>query len=687
MKKMEFSPKGSNHKIFIENSTKGGKPIEDKEIGNNLSDFDILQVLHKGSDCFVVKAKSKKNFRIYALKKIDLKSINGGSLTCFDCDNFFLAKLNHPNVCKMFKSFREGNIIYIILEYMDNGNLLTYIEAKKKFKKSIPEEKLWSIFLQCIKGLVYVHSLGIMHRNIKPANLLLNTNGEVKISDFKKMTKAVSGEFDDHEIQESKDDVYSMGIIFCYLTFFEKDLPSNPYNNIYSKELIDIIKYMKNEEQKKRPTSFQMYYIIIKAYSEKYFICSGLMSCIKCFSLYDSFRNFFMEKGNDVGSSNEVSCHVNSIIRNLKTNTCTQKPLICLLYEFREFLGKNIKKKREDKNNEIDPILIINYIIVKLNEELNTKKFTPEEENYLEIKKFTSKKEALEKYIKFYNKAFDSVISKNFSGIIKTKRICQKCEGRSYNFNIFNFIPINVKILTQKYPLKYNLNIYDAFDCLNKNNIELGLNEYAQCEKCKTTIQIEFKQFYNVPKNLIICFDRGENNKYNKTLINFEDKLIFKKDNDYIEFKYGIDLIYNLLGIICRIKTTNNSNEAKVKYVSYIKINDFYIDDEKNEQYKISDIKNKGDVIALFYYCNYIKSNPTINVNQINNNDNSQNMNNINACNQNKNKNNIYNMNNTNGNNQYMNNNNINNMNNPNAYNQYMNNINVYNMNNNNCCN
>lgn len=402
MKKMEFSPKGSNHKIFIENSTKGGKPIEDKEIGNNLSDFDILQVLHKGSDCFVVKAKSKKNFRIYALKKLDLKSINPGSLTYFDCDHFFPAKLNHPNVCKMFKSFREGNIIYIILEYMDNGNLLSYIKAKKKFKKRIPEEKLWSIFLQCIKGLVYVHSLGIIHRNIKPANLLLNTNGEVKISDFKKMTKAISGTFNAREIQESKDDVYSMGKIFCYLAFFAKDLPCIPCN-IYSKELIDIINCMLIEEQEKRPTSLEMYYNIIKAYSEKYFICSGLMSCIKCFSLYDSFRNFFKKNGNNIGSSNKVSCHINSIIKNLKTNTCTQKPLICSLYEFREFIGKNMKKKREDKNNEIDPIFIINYILVKLNEELNKNKFTPEEENYLEIKKFTSKKEALEKYIKFYN--------------------------------------------------------------------------------------------------------------------------------------------------------------------------------------------------------------------------------------------------------------------------------------------
>ena len=161
---MEFSPIENDYKICIENSSKNGKPIEDKEIGNILSDFDILQVSHKCSYCFVAKVKSKRNFRIYALKKFDLKSINAHSLKYFEGENFFLAKLDHPNVCKMFKSFREGNINYMILEYIDNGNLLTYIEAKKKFKQRIPEEKLWSMFIQCIKSLVYVHSLGIIHR-------------------------------------------------------------------------------------------------------------------------------------------------------------------------------------------------------------------------------------------------------------------------------------------------------------------------------------------------------------------------------------------------------------------------------------------------------------------------------------------------------------------------------------------
>jgi non-specific serine/threonine protein kinase len=95
-----------------------------------------------------------------------------------------MKKLDHPNVCKLYNTFKEGDIIYIIIEYMDNGDLFTFIKANKKFGKRISEDKLWNIFQQCLNGLVYIHSLGIIHRDIKPANFLLNSEGQIKLSDF-----------------------------------------------------------------------------------------------------------------------------------------------------------------------------------------------------------------------------------------------------------------------------------------------------------------------------------------------------------------------------------------------------------------------------------------------------------------------------------------------------------------------
>ena len=156
--------------------------------------------------------------------------------------------LNHENVIKFFTDFKdeEGNI-YIIMEYMDGGNLCEFISFYNELNIPIEEEKLWNIFAEFIKGLVYLHEKGLIHRNIKPANLLLNSRGEIKYSDFsvsaivnyekakefadKKinvedlindMVEVGSGKFaapeiesDDYLEYDLEVDVYSLGITFC----------------------------------------------------------------------------------------------------------------------------------------------------------------------------------------------------------------------------------------------------------------------------------------------------------------------------------------------------------------------------------------------------------------------------------------------------------------------------------------
>ena len=70
------------------------------------------------------------------------------------------------------------------MEYMNNGNLSTFINANMKLGKRIKEDILWNIFEQCLKGLVYIHSKGLIHRDIKPENILLNDEGQIKLIDF-----------------------------------------------------------------------------------------------------------------------------------------------------------------------------------------------------------------------------------------------------------------------------------------------------------------------------------------------------------------------------------------------------------------------------------------------------------------------------------------------------------------------
>ena len=110
------------------------------------------------------------------------------------------------------------------------------------------------------------------------------------------MTQVGSGNFQAPEVQDLsydyKIDVYSMGITFCSLAFYRVELPPEPYRNNYSKELVSIIVKMIDPDKSKRPSSIQIYNIFIKNYVEKFLHSTGLMSCINCISLYDSFVNY-----------------------------------------------------------------------------------------------------------------------------------------------------------------------------------------------------------------------------------------------------------------------------------------------------------------------------------------------------------------------------------------------------------
>ena len=132
---------------------------DDNEMGDKLEDFDIQQVLGKGSYGFVAKVRSKKNKKIYAMKQIDLSKI-GSKKEVELCKRevILLQRLSHPNINKYYKSFSVNNCLYIIMEFMDNGDLPGFIKAHKKFNNPIREKEALNILLQSMKDLEYIHS-------------------------------------------------------------------------------------------------------------------------------------------------------------------------------------------------------------------------------------------------------------------------------------------------------------------------------------------------------------------------------------------------------------------------------------------------------------------------------------------------------------------------------------------------
>ena len=394
------------------------------------------------------------------MKKINLDLIeNENNLKYYENESFFMKQFDHINVCKLYTSFKEGNNLYMIMEYIDNGDLDSLLLTNIHLKEKIKEEKLWDIFGQCLKGLSYIHSLGIIHRDIKPQNIFLNKEGEVKIGDFNmssieedkienfseneeikdkivnRMTEVGSKGFMAPEIlndnnYNNKVDVYSMGITFCILAFNNSKIPPNA-TQIYSKELVKIIKLMIRRDQELRPNSLKIYKTFINYYVEKNLYNTSFISCINCLSVYKSLRDYFLEKKDTIDPLNKISLYINKFIRLLerkKKHFGYKKFSINLeklefnqiLYDSKELLNEYELKNCENNNKENNPVFLIKFILKKLHEELNKKKF--KDKNYYSQeydKGDNPKKEAYENYTNFSRNNFQSIISDNFFGLMK----------------------------------------------------------------------------------------------------------------------------------------------------------------------------------------------------------------------------------------------------------------------------
>ena len=636
---------------------------------SSLKDFEILRILSHNKDGFTAKVRALKNNKIYVMKKINNKNNNNRQLV-------ILKDLNHENIIKYITHFEDDDYLYIITEYLDCTNLGSLINQNKALNIIMKEEKLVNIFLKCLSGLAYLHSLGLIHRNINPGNILIDSHGQIKIINFQKAAYE-NKSFTDHlKIDDNKMcglvnhgtvmdssnyiapelsnngydrkvDVYSMGIIFCNLAYFTNSITPDKGN--YSKELYNIIKCMTDMNPNNRPSSEVILKQLKKLYIHKYFCYSGITSILSCLEAFDFLKQQFLHseelllKNLDKKTRKEdnISFQFIKCITILKQNNISlgdkKEKWILSLYEFREILRKNGFNKYLSKNKEIEPVFILCFLLEKINKELNQNNSRNVEIGCGLNNESENKLEAYNEYYQWYNKIFSSIITENFFGTIKTKIVCDKCKRSRYSFNFFYLLPFNVKLLIQKkHNIKNKLTIYDAFDCQNNDTVILEEKDRIACQKCKNYEKhFQLKIIYNTPKILIIFFDRGPNCKY-KNFINFEQNLILNQK--FVE-QFDKNYKYNLVGVICRIEELdeNAKNKKRAKYIPFIIEGDNYftnyLDDKDQTKYDLNEIKNKGDIINLFYYCKDINSkSDNKNYSQISNNNNNNN-NNINQIN------------------------------------------------------
>ena len=266
--------------------------LPDKQtMGQNLENFEILKLLGKGVFGKVYKVQSKLNKKIYAMRKIDLKEIKEKDSSNGDNNRFslnevmHLQELSYSHIIKYYQTFKEEDNLYIINEYISNGDMSELIKTRRKLNKPFEEEELWNIFLQCIMTLYHIHKKGIIHRHIKPSNIFIDENMKIKIGDFgflflepdkynDQKIKYLKGPYisensnmntpNAQEIElnkhDQKIDVYALGMSFFEMAFFHKgELSENDKKLNYSETLKNIIFLMMEEDKDKRMTSEQIY--------------------------------------------------------------------------------------------------------------------------------------------------------------------------------------------------------------------------------------------------------------------------------------------------------------------------------------------------------------------------------------------------------------------------------------------
>jgi len=119
--------------------------------------------------------------RIVAVKsfiKDELKNRDNMEKILYETN--LMRKLNHPNITKILETFEDDKYIFIIMEYINGGNLFSFVKKRRKLSEKISK----FLFRQIIEGIQHIHSKNIVHRDIKLENILIDLNNRIKICDF-----------------------------------------------------------------------------------------------------------------------------------------------------------------------------------------------------------------------------------------------------------------------------------------------------------------------------------------------------------------------------------------------------------------------------------------------------------------------------------------------------------------------
>jgi len=142
--------------------------------------YQKLEKIGEGTYGVVYKAKDRVTGEIIALKKIRLEAEDEGIPSTAIREISLLKELQHPNIVRLYDVVHTEKKLTLVFEYLDQ-DLKKYLDV---CDGGLEPGIMKSFLFQLLRGVAYCHHHRVLHRDLKPQNLLINREGELKLADF-----------------------------------------------------------------------------------------------------------------------------------------------------------------------------------------------------------------------------------------------------------------------------------------------------------------------------------------------------------------------------------------------------------------------------------------------------------------------------------------------------------------------
>jgi serine/threonine protein kinase len=241
--------------------------IRDGKIDSlRLGPYLFIDQVGKGGMGEVFKAWNLNLDRIEAIKLVTHEEVTGSSvgLARFEREARALAQLSHPCITTIYNTGREKDTAYIAMEFVKGRTLLDVVRESKKKGEKVPEAWALEVIREVASALDHAHSVGIIHRDIKPNNIMITNDGEVRVLDMGiarlldpgskqpavNLTRQVAGlgtpevmppeQWADASSVSPASDIYSLGCTFYYLLAGRMPFSADSLHGLMSAHLTSI---------------------------------------------------------------------------------------------------------------------------------------------------------------------------------------------------------------------------------------------------------------------------------------------------------------------------------------------------------------------------------------------------------------------------------------------------------------